>query len=420
MTQQKNEASIRICHLIDFYPPLFIGGLELHSYDMAEMLLKKGVNTFVITRKIDSHSKSFEQLGNIDVRRISPKGQLRGKGWKALFPTIYLIIKLIFLLIRYKKQYDIILVSGLKVLATPAIIAKYILNKKCVIMVVSPDELGQDIFTDESLRKMRISRSSILVKLIRKVRNGLINKADSFTVLSAEIEKQIDILNINPGKVYTIPNGINTKKFHPISTKKKIALRKKLSLPENKIIFTYAGRIAKAKGVMNLIEAWNSIVKKYNNIYLIYTGSGEGSYDFCKDELLKYIKDNNLSKDVLVTGYVDEMHEYLQAADVFVFPSDYEGFGLVILEGLACGLPSVITKVGAAAEVINNYENGVVVPPKNKEKLYEGINWMLENKKLWESMGKKARISVEKYSLEVETDKYFEMFAKTMQKNNKK
>jgi glycosyltransferase involved in cell wall biosynthesis len=410
-----NETPIKVCHLLDFYPP-FVGGLEQHSYEIEELLSKKNVETFVLSRKIDSSSKSFEHWGSIAVRRISPKGQLRGKGWKALFPILLLVIKIFFLLIRYKNRYDIILVSSLKVLSIPAIIAKSILNKKCIIMVVSPDELGQDVFTDESLKKMGISRSSIFVKTIRTIRNNLINRTDAFMILSSELKQQLSLLKVEPEKIYTIPNGIDTIKFSPVSMEQKIKLRKKLSIPENKIIFCYAGRIARAKGIMNLIEVWNEIRKKFNGIYLVFAGSGEGSYDYCKDELLQFISDNHLINDVMVTGYVEQINEYMQAADIFVFPSDYEGFGLVILEGLACGLPAVLTKVGAAQEVVNNYENGIVIPPKNKDELYKGVEWVLQHKAEWDSLGKNARKSVEKYSMDIEANKYYDLFKELHQK----
>ncbi len=110
-------------------------------------------------------------------------------------------------------------------------------------------------------------------------------------------------------------------------------------------------------------------------------------------------------------GEVDNVHEYLQAADVFVFPSEYEGFGMAVVEALACGLTAVVTKVGVARELITNGENGILVEPNDPEGLKQGLKWAMANKELWASMGLRARASVlEGYAAEVEVNRYLDMF----------
>ena len=225
-------------------------------------------------------------------------------------------------------------------------------------------------------------------------------------------------MGILPEKIRIIPNGINIKKFSPVSNEIKIKLRKELGIPEDKIVFCYAGRIARTKGVMLLIEVWKQILNKHRNLYLLIVGSGKNSYDDCENELRKYINHNNLNENVCATGRVEEINVYLQSSDVFVFPSFYEGFGYSILEGLACGLPAVLTRVGAANEAVENCRDGVLVNPQNSEELYNAIEWMLDHKHLWESMGINARKSVEKYGIEAETDKYVEIFTEVLNNKN--
>jgi glycosyltransferase involved in cell wall biosynthesis len=410
--------TLRVCFLVEtFYPP-YVGGLEIHSYHIAERLNNHNVEMFVITRKFGHDSKSFEQVGNVPIIRITPEGIIKGQGWKALFPVVLIILKTLFLLIKYSGQYDILLVSSLKVLSIPAIIMKYLFGKKCIIMVNSPSELQEDIISDESLKRMKMSRSSIMVKLVRAVRNPLIKKTDCFVAISHEIKQQFLDIGVELNKIRVIPNGIDINKFSPVSQAEKMELRKKLYLPEDKIIFCYTGRIAEAKGIMLLAEVWKNILKEFNNIYLLYVGAGRDSFDNCEDELRKFIEDNNLGDKVTCTGRVPEMNVYLQASDVFVFPSYYEGFGLSILEALACGLPSVLTKVGSAAEIVNNYENGIVVTPRSRDELYDAIKWILKNKDLWEVLGRNARKSVEKYSTEAEINNFIGMFTDINRQKN--
>jgi glycosyltransferase involved in cell wall biosynthesis len=409
MIFEKNNNPIRVFLLTDtFYPPI-IGGQQLYTSGIAQRLCEKGLEVSVITRKIDPISKSFEKIGEVSVHRISPTGLLKGNGWKAFIPVIMYLTKMFFILIKKVNQYDVLIVVSLKVLSIPSVIVKTIFGKKCIVVVISPSELREDILSDESLKKMNMDRSSIFVRLIRWIRNPIIKKSDCFVGLSAEIKQQYIDMGIDPKKIRIVPNGIDMKKFSPVSIEKKMMLRKELDIPKDRIVFCYTGRIVKTKGVLLLVQVWKEILKKYNNIYLLFVGSGKNSYDDCENELNEYINDNNLNEHVYTTGRVPEINVYLQASDVFVFPSEYEGFGLCILEGLASGLPAVLTRVGVATEVIENYNNGVAVSPKNQNELYAAIDWMLEHKNLWEAIGKNARKSVAKYSIEAETEQYIRM-----------
>ena len=238
MSVHKNEIPVRICHLTEIYLPAR-GGAQVHGYELAEAIFRKGSEVFVITRKIYSNSRTLEKIGNVTVRRISPAGPLRGKGWKAFFPILVLLIKIFFLLIKFKKQYDIILVSSVKVLSLPAILVCKLLNKRCVIRSGSPDELGEDLISNESLKKMKISRSSILLNLIISARNFLFRRTDCYVAISSEIKQQLFDIGIISNKIYTIHHGINTEKFSPVSLEEKMTMRKKYSLPEDKIIFAW-------------------------------------------------------------------------------------------------------------------------------------------------------------------------------------
>jgi UDP-glucose:(heptosyl)LPS alpha-1,3-glucosyltransferase len=113
------------------------------------------------------------------------------------------------------------------------------------------------------------------------------------------------------------------------------------------------------------------------------------------------------------------VHEYLQASDVFVFPSDYEGFGLAIVEALACGLPAVITRVGVAAEHIEDYQNGILVNPKDQTGLRQAMEWLLSHKNLWPGIASNARKGISgKYGMKVVADKYLDVFRQLVDTDN--
>jgi glycosyltransferase involved in cell wall biosynthesis len=402
----------RICWLIETFYPVINDGTAIHNYQLSRSLSAKGVELLVITRQTDPPSSALERIGNMVVKRIPPGGLMKGKGWRALGPQLLFLLRVFFLLLQKRSQYDIVVVSGFKMLSVPAVLARVLAQKKCVIKAESPMELREDI-SSESLRKMGLSQDFLGVRLFRKLRNSLVNKADCFIAISGEIGQEFVGLGMNQQQVKTIPNGIDTNKFSPVSSEQKHRIRQRLSLPKDRTIFSFTGRLAASKGVLLLIRAWKDLVQQYPGIHLVVVGSGTTklSFDSCEEELVNYIKTHSLGATVTLTGQVDNVQAYLQASDAFVFPSDYEGFGLAIVEALACALPAVITRVGVANEYIQDYQNGILINPKDQAGLTEAMSWLLNHRNLWSSIGSNARKGISsKYSIEVVAEKYLDVF----------
>ena len=144
-------------------------------------------------------------------------------------------------------------------------------------------------------------------------------------------------------------------------------------------------------------------------------GSGLGSPGDCESDVRDFIAAHQLHETVSLPGKVDNVHEYLQAADVFVFPSEYESFGISIIEGLSCALPIVTTKVGVANDHIEDRVNGVLTSPKNPRELEEALEWVLDNRQYWPALGQNGRKGVvEKYALPAVSEKYHRMLVELM------
>jgi glycosyltransferase involved in cell wall biosynthesis len=149
--------------------------------------------------------------------------------------------------------------------------------------------------------------------------------------------------------------------------------------------------------VLTLIEAWPDLIVKYPDAYLIMVGSGKGSWDDCEADIVEYVGRHVLESHVALVGQSSSVHEYLQAADLFVTPSDYEGFGLTLVEALGCALPVVTTAVGAAPEIIHEGVNGFLCPPKDKSALSAALERALGERARWGSIGTRARESVKAF-----------------------
>ena len=139
-----------------------------------------------------------------------------------------------------------------------------------------------------------------------------------------------------------INNGIDTEKFKPIINKNE--LRQKLNLPLNKTIFIWVGCLTDRKNPLLLASALN---KFSENDYIVFCGNGN-LYQDLYDKTCSF-------KNILLTGNVDNIEEYLQVSDYYVSTSLSEGLPMSVLEGMACGLPCLLSNI-PQHEFLFNYE----------------------------------------------------------------
>ena len=114
-------------------------------------------------------------------------------------------------------------------------------------------------------------------------------------------------------------------------------------------------------------------------------------------------------------GSVENIPEYLQAADLFVFPTENDAFPSSLIEAMACGLPVVTTPVGAIKTIVAHQETGLLVQPGNRHQLYEALVSIISDKTLAYRLGQVSRQSVEeRYSAGNTVGKYLSLFERTL------
>jgi len=153
--------------------------------------------------------------------------------------------------------------------------------------------------------------------------------------------------------------------------------------------FLFVGRIVKDKGINELCEAFDKlsgIVKAR----LVLVGPYEDNLDPISDKSRKIIEDNPLIEAV-GSKSGDELLAYYASADCFVMPSYREGFPNTVLEAGAMGLPSIVTDINGSREIIVKGQNGVIIPSKNADALFDAMQNMIRNNTARESMAAKAR-----------------------------
>lgn len=145
----------------------------------------------------------------------------------------------------------------------------------------------------------------------------------------------------------------------------------------DRVVFCFVGRIQKDKGFHELLEAFKTISRKYENAALLVVGDRDG----------KIGEGQAACRGVVFTGYTAEVYKYMSAADVLVHPSYREGFSMVIQQGMAMGLPVITTEIPGPSEVIEDGISGILVPPKNVDCLFDAMLCLFDDPSLRARMG---------------------------------
>jgi glycosyltransferase involved in cell wall biosynthesis len=398
---------MKVCIFTETYLPV-MGGGETQARLLAEGLVACDHSVMILTRRSDASLKKHEQYGAVNVYRLPPVGGGQLKKWGLLFSSLPMLIQL-------RNHYDLIFVSGYRIIGLTALLVGKLLRKRIVLKADSHGEMSGEFFFS-GLQKLGASPTSLLFKLFLGFRNAILKNADAFSAISLDIASELTESGIPLNKIHRIPNSVDTSRFVPAESAQKSELRKKLNLPQDAIIAIYTGRLVSYKGLPLLLKVWNEIRRKHKNILLILAGTGGLDIHNCEDKLRDYVKSSGLAQHVLFTGAIQNVSEYLQAADIFTFPTTNDAFPSSLIEAMACGLPVVTTPVGAIKAIVTDKETGLIIQPGNLQQLYEALDVLFSDKVFASCLGQAAWQRVQnQYSARNATKKYLSLFQATME-----
>lgn len=234
------------------------------------------------------------------------------------------------------------------------------------------------------------------------------------TKLTTDSQSQADFLKSNKiafGKNISVFGdgsivGVNLDKFRP-DREFREKFRTQNNISQDQIIFLFLGRLAREKGVFDLLMAFKKTLltaTKNSNPELWFVGPDEENI---KADLISSFVD--VSNKVKFWGRTENPEHYLKVADVICLPSYREGFGSVIIEAGACGLPSIGYKINGLVDSVSDRSTGLLVEPQNVEHFSKAMTFLLNNKRDRLLLGSNARnYAVEKFSQDKITSLYRE------------
>ena len=266
---------------------------------------------------------------------------------------------------------------------------RVILNLRKLIKQIQPDIIHTHLFQARFYTTIAYLFSRRTILITHKHNNVNLKKHNIFILLemasilfnkkviaiSQSVKKSLMKFEFVPSKkIFVVQNGIDFQKFY------KSAVSKRYSNNKPMIIGTVC-RLEPQKGISYLLLAMKIILAKFPHTRLEIVGDGS-----LLGELRDLTKKLGISNSVFFFGKFAEVIPFYNRMDIFVLPSLYEGFGIVLLEAMASQVPVVATNVDGIKEVIIDRESGILVPPKNPEAIANAVMKIFENPQLAENL----------------------------------
>lgn len=234
-----------------------------------------------------------------------------------------------------------------------------------------------------------------LRKIIAKF---VIPRSNAIRCVSQRLKRQlVSVFGVDEEKITVAPIFSNPKSqtSNPLAGEFGVKSDK---TGNDKFIFLTAGRLVPVKNIGLQIEAMANVVKKYPNAELWIVGDGKE-----KSNLKSKISKLKLEDKVKLLGWQNNLENFYSQADAFLLTSDYEGWGLVVIEAVSFGLPIIMTDVGCAGELIENEKSGLIIPAGDKSKLEERMIRFIEDENLRKNLADGAISAVKKLPNKEET-----------------
>jgi glycosyltransferase involved in cell wall biosynthesis len=359
-----------------------LGGVEVVIYNLSKKLIEKGYSVYLAVFKDGYVRQMFEEIGvNIKVFQRKNKVDLNP------FKEFYNFVK--------NEKIDVIHTHG----HFPGIIGRFVgrLLKKKVISTyhLALNEDGHPTIT-KILTKITLTFANYITFVSQKVEKSFFKDSMVF-----------DYSLINKRNHFTIYNGVDIEEINKsLEGLDRNLIRKYYEIDKDDIFLLNIGRLTEQKGQKYLIEAMRKIVKVNKNVKLVIIGEGE-----LKEYLEKMIDQNSLEEHIKIFPPTRDIFKVMASADVFIFPSLWEGLPVVLIEAMAIGIPIIATNVTGINEIITNNHDGILVESKNADTLADAVTDLINNKEKIKSLVLNANNTVkERFTLDRMSNYYESLY----------
>ena len=357
------------------YPPRVVGGIARVVHDLSHRLIKDGHEVTVVTYK-EGNVEDFEDDNGVKVYRVNNYMINPNNFIDWIMQLNFNLISKATEIINKEGPFDVIHAHDWLV----AYAAKTLKDsfKTPIIATIHATEAGRNSgIHDEVQRYINDTEWMLTYESTEVIVNS--------NYMKSELQR---LFGLPYEKINVVPNGVNLNLYNGVE--KDYNFRRQYAADNEKIIL-YVGRLVYEKGIQNLIAAMPKVLNGYHDSKLIIAGKG-GMIDELRDEVRRL----NIENKVYFTGYLNlnQVTKMYKCADVAVFPSTYEPFGVVALEGMLSGTPVVVSDVGGLNEIVQHRENGMKSYAGNPNSIADSILELLYNPGLGAEVSRAAKAKV--------------------------
>ena len=354
------------------YPPRVVGGISKVVYDLSHKMVKEGNEVTVVTYKDGDNVKYYENDKGVEVYRVDNYMIRPNNFIDWIMQLNFNMITKANEIINKNGKFDVIHAHDWLV----AYSAKSIKESYNIplISTIHATESGRNSgIHDETQRYINDSEWMLTYESSEVIVNS--------NYMKNEVQR---LFGLPYDKINVIPNGVNLQLFSNVNVD--YDFRRQYAMDNEKIIL-YVGRLVYEKGIQNLIAAMPKILDRYHDSKLIICGRGG-----MIDELREQVKYLGIENKVYFAGYCDskKMQKMYKCADVAVFPSTYEPFGIVAIESMLSGTPTIVSDVGGLNEIIEHGVTGMKSYAGNANSIADSVLSLLFDPKLCANISQNA------------------------------
>ena len=372
------------------YPPRIVGGIARVVNDLSKRLIKDGHEVTVVTYR-DGDTPYYEDDKGVQVYRVDNYMIRPNNFIEWIMQLNFNMIAKASEIIAKEGKFDVIHAHDWLV-ANAAKTLKHSYDIP-VVSTIHATEAGRNSgIHDETQRYINDTEWMLTYESSEVIVNSNFMKGHIQGLFGLPFDK-----------INVIPNGINLTSFN--SVERDYDFRRQYAA-DNEKIDLYDGRLVYEKGIQHLISAMPKILNGYNDAKLVIAGKGG-----MIDELKAQAESMGIGHKVYFTGYLNakQVQKMYKCADIAVFPSTYEPFGIVALEAMLAGVPTVVSDVGGLNEIVSHGVDGMKSYAGNSNSIADSILTLLYDHQLCANVAKNAKKKVkEEYSWnKIAQDTYF-------------
>lgn len=360
------------------YPPRIVGGIARVVHDLSHRLVKDGHEVIVVTYRDANipNLADYENDKGVEVYRIENYMITPNNFTDWVMQLNFNLIAKATEIINKKGKIDVIHAHDwLVTYAAKTLKQSY---KIPLVATIHATEAGRNSGIHDEVQRY-INDTEWL--LTYEATDVIVNS----NYMKNELQR---LFGLPYDKINVIPNGVNLNLYSGIE--RDYNFRRMYAMDNEKIIL-YLGRLVYEKGIQNLISAMPKILERYNDAKLVVAGKGG-----MIDELRNQVRSMGFQNKVYFTGYLDSesVQKMYKCADVAVFPSTYEPFGIVALESMLSGTPTVVSDVGGLNEIVEHGIDGMKSYAGNPNSIADSVLALLFDQQLCDNISKNAKNKV--------------------------